>query len=110
MLIDCYCRSQQLLQIVVENQGRVCYGTTLKDFKGILSNVTIGGKILPNWKMKGVPLSNGTRLIEILNEKRNKLGKSGARQNKLDLFLELTQGSMSFWTGTFQTLCNVEAR
>ena len=110
MLIDFDGRSQQLLQIVVENQGRVCYGPTLKDFKGIVSNVTVGGKILTNWKMNGLPLSNGTKLTETLNKKRKKLGKSVARKSKLDLFLDLSKGSMSFWTGTFQTPCNMEAR
>ena len=103
-------RSEQLLQIVVENQGRVCYGPTLKDFKGIISNVTIGGNILTNWKMNGVPLSNGTKLTEILNKKRKKLGKGSSRKSRLDLFLDLSKGSMTFWIGTFRTPCNTEAR
>ena len=40
------CKAQasprQKLQIVVENQGRVCFGSQLADRKGILGNVTLG--------------------------------------------------------------------
>ena len=31
----------QKLQIIVENQGRICYGPNINDFKGIVSNVTL---------------------------------------------------------------------
>ena len=46
----------QKLQIIVENQGRICYGPNINDFKGILSNVTLNGKILENWKMVNLPM------------------------------------------------------
>ena len=34
----------QTLSIVVENQGRICFGADLADRKGILGNVTLGNK------------------------------------------------------------------
>jgi len=49
-------------QIIVEKQGRVGYGPFAKDFKGILSNVTLGGMNLTNWNIQGIPLDNGTTL------------------------------------------------
>ncbi|CAN8004534.1 unnamed protein product [Ixodes hexagonus] len=50
------------LTIIVENTGRINYGPLNKDFKGIVSNVTLGGKCLTNWTMEGVPL---TRLEQL---------------------------------------------
>ena len=35
---------RQKLHIVVENQGRICFGSQLADRKGILGNVTLGKK------------------------------------------------------------------
>ena len=49
----------QKLSIVVENQGRICYGPELADRKGILGNLTLGGKVLTGWKMTGLPLDDG---------------------------------------------------
>uniref|UniRef100_A0A0N5AB25 Beta-galactosidase n=1 Tax=Syphacia muris TaxID=451379 RepID=A0A0N5AB25_9BILA len=43
------------LSIVVENQGRQTY-ETINDYKGILSNVTLDGKVLKNWLMCGINL------------------------------------------------------
>ena len=64
----------QKLSIIVENQGRVCYGSDLADQKGIIGNVTLGHKILLNWKMTGIPLSDGRRLerycMKVLASKR----------------------------------------
>jgi beta-galactosidase len=102
--IPIHARAQQLLQIVVENQGRVCYGPTMKDFKGIVSNVTINGKIITDWKMNGIPLSDGTQLTMVLEE------KTEIEEKKLQRYLDQTRGSMSFWMGSFETDCNEEAR
>ena len=44
---------------MVENQGRICYGAELADRKGILGNVSLGGKVLTGWKMTGLPLDDG---------------------------------------------------
>ena len=49
----------QSLTIVVENQGRICFGAELADRKGILGNVSLGGKALTGWTMTGLPLDDG---------------------------------------------------
>uniref|UniRef100_A0A1B6C0R4 Beta-galactosidase n=1 Tax=Clastoptera arizonana TaxID=38151 RepID=A0A1B6C0R4_9HEMI len=50
-------RPGQTLRLLVENQGRINYGN-FKDFKGILSNVTIDNFIIQDWIHIGYPLSN----------------------------------------------------
>ncbi|XP_078210624.1 beta-galactosidase isoform X3 [Callithrix jacchus] len=37
------------LDLLVENMGRVNYGTYINDFKGLVSNLTLGSKILTGW-------------------------------------------------------------
>lgn len=39
------------LDILVENMGRINYGGGLKDFKGLVSNMTLGGNVLTGWTM-----------------------------------------------------------
>ena len=51
------------LQIIIENQGRICFGPKINDFKGIVSNVTINGKPMENWKMVSFPMD-----LNALNE------------------------------------------
>ncbi|XP_047988776.1 beta-galactosidase-like isoform X2 [Leguminivora glycinivorella] len=51
--------SDSVLSLLVENQGRINYGNALHDFKGILSKVYLGGKVLSgNWSVTGFPLEN----------------------------------------------------
>ncbi|KAG0432489.1 hypothetical protein HPB47_020797 [Ixodes persulcatus] len=50
------------LTIIVENTGRINFGSGNKDLKGIVSNVTLGGHLLTNWTMEGVPLSTPGQL------------------------------------------------
>ena len=64
----------QSLTIVVENQGRICFGADLADRKGILGNVSLGGKVLTGWKMTGLPLDDGpavsrysSKMLETVN-------------------------------------------
>ncbi|CAL5327885.1 unnamed protein product [Camellia sinensis] len=57
------CPSNVRLLILVENMGRVNYGSFIFDRKGILSSVYLDGKILKRWKMFSVPFQN-------LNEKQ----------------------------------------
>ena len=51
-----------MLDIVVENMGRINYGPLLNDSKGILGEVELNGKVLTQWTSKGLPL-NDTSLI-----------------------------------------------
>ncbi|NP_001032730.1 beta-galactosidase [Canis lupus baileyi] len=37
------------LDLLVENMGRVNYGRYINDFKGLISNLTLGSSILTNW-------------------------------------------------------------
>lgn len=39
------------IDILVENQGRVCFGSGISDRKGIFQNVTLGSQTLFNWSM-----------------------------------------------------------
>ena len=39
-------------------QGRINYGPDAKDFKGIVSNVTLGGTVLTRWNMSGLALDD----------------------------------------------------
>ncbi|XP_065208143.1 beta-galactosidase-like isoform X1 [Planococcus citri] len=51
-------RSKAKLQLLVENQGRVNFGSYLKDFKGIISDPRINGRLLTPWTMTGLPFSS----------------------------------------------------
>ena len=49
---------KQTLDILVENLGRINYGTYLNDNrKGITEKVIFNGKVLRNWKMYGFPFN-----------------------------------------------------
>ena len=39
------------LDILVENMGRINYGSALQDPKGIVGNVTLNNTVLTNWMM-----------------------------------------------------------
>ena len=81
-------KSNQLLQILVENQGRINFGPDMDaDQKGVLSSVTLNGHTLDGWKMHGLPLSSLTRNKLVPQHPPLKHGKSG------------------FWVGTFKTPC-----
>lgn len=44
------------VQILVENQGRVCFGPGISDPKGLVSNVTFNDDALTNWTMYPIDL------------------------------------------------------
>uniref|UniRef100_A0A1A7WEN0 Beta-galactosidase n=1 Tax=Iconisemion striatum TaxID=60296 RepID=A0A1A7WEN0_9TELE len=39
------------VDILVENMGRINFGNSIKDFKGLVSNLTLGGVLLSGWTM-----------------------------------------------------------
>ena len=45
-----------LLEILVEGMGRVNYGPSLIDRKGITDRVTLNGMTLMNWEVTGIPM------------------------------------------------------
>ncbi|XP_023222257.1 beta-galactosidase-like [Centruroides sculpturatus] len=49
-------RPNQNITILVENQGRVCFGSGINDTKGIIQNVTLGSTILTDWTIYPVSL------------------------------------------------------
>jgi hypothetical protein len=55
------------LDILVENLGRICYGGMPYNlvYKGLLSNVTLGGKVLKDWELFPLPLNNTHQLLSI---------------------------------------------
>jgi hypothetical protein len=65
------------LQILVENQGRPCYGSLIGESKGLGSKVTLGGHQLynwTNWKVgdgKNLQLSKFVTTLANQNESRN---------------------------------------
>ena len=57
------------LDIVVENMGRINYGSLINDSKGILGSVELDGKVLTNWVSKSVPLNDSSLIpFKQLNE------------------------------------------
>jgi len=89
------------LSIVVENQGRICFGSDLADQKGILGNVTLGGKVVQSWEMTGISFNDGTRLENycrkvLVSSDHNIEMKELLRSN-----LKKSGGKMSFWMGEF---------
>ena len=93
------------LQIIVENQGRSCYGNDINQVKGIASHVVLQNKkgskkVLRNWTMTGYPLED-LKSIDI-----NEVKKRSWRLKSFRLHLVQNKGSMSFWKGTFKTPCN----
>ena len=61
--------SKGRLLIVVENQGRINYGSGIDDRKGILGSVTINGVVLKGWKSLSYPLKDLSSISfkELLN-------------------------------------------
>lgn len=59
------------LTIVAENQGRLNNGVT--DLKGLISNVTLGSKILQNWVMTPIPLNDTHTIHKLRSNSSNPL-------------------------------------
>jgi len=102
----------QTLSIVVENQGRICFGADLADRKGILGNVTLGNKVLTDWKMIGLPLDNGNQVLKYVeNALKYKTKKRISKYSSRDeLEGQLSGGKMTFWHGEFTLGNSLETR
>ena len=55
------------LTILVENMGRVGYGKSNVDFKGLIKNVTLDSQVLIDWQAFGLPFNNTARLTKFVN-------------------------------------------
>lgn len=53
---------ESMLDIVVENLGRICYGTLINDSKGILDGVSFNSKPVKQWISKSVPLNDTSKI------------------------------------------------
>eukprot|EP00092_Neocalanus_flemingeri_P024878 GFUD01026976.1.p1 GENE.GFUD01026976.1~~GFUD01026976.1.p1 ORF type:complete len:678 (+),score=151.84 GFUD01026976.1:30-2036(+) len=91
----------QKLSLVVENQGRICYGPALADQKGIVGNVTLGGQVLKGWEMTGMPLENGARLEKYCAKVLTSTTKNMEMKKLLRENLGRSGGKMTFWAGEF---------
>ncbi|XP_023341954.1 beta-galactosidase isoform X3 [Eurytemora carolleeae] len=98
-------RDGDLIRVLVENQGRICFGPDLRDRKGIIGNVTLGGKILKNWKISGLTFTEKTvqALEKLISEN---LRNGGTRRQVQDQDLNTSQGRMSVWAAMFQLQSN----
>ena len=94
-----------VLQILVENQGRIGYGPFAKDFKGIVGHVSFGGQNLTGWSMYGMPLDKPKLLEKYATETLK--GQTDDPDIRLALFKSLyeSRGQGSFWHGTFNVPC-----
>lgn len=72
------------LQILVENQGRINQNV-MNDFKG-LGDVKLDGKMLENWKITGFPLSDASRIDDLIRESDDNDISSNDYSNHLSHF------------------------
>ena len=79
----------ETLQILVENQGRICFGKDINDFKGIVGNVTLNGHILEDWTMTGYPFSDPDSLQYIWSDLSVKKLFGNNFESKLRIFILL---------------------
>ncbi|KAF8777677.1 beta-galactosidase-like [Argiope bruennichi] len=63
----------QKIEILVENQGRICSGYYINDRKGIFQNVTLGSQMLVNWTMTPIVMDSDS--IEQIGGWKNNMKK-----------------------------------
>ncbi|KAM7063877.1 beta-galactosidase isoform 2-T2 [Molossus nigricans] len=57
-------RAGATLDLLVENMGRVNYGHYIKDYKGLISNLTLNSSILTNWMIFPLDTENAVCHLE----------------------------------------------
>ncbi|XP_068224951.1 beta-galactosidase-like [Palaemon carinicauda] len=88
----------QTLSIIVESQGRVCFGPGINDFKGLTTKPTIEDRELKNWRMTPIPVTHTKRLSSALDNLEETLAQQLLRHTQLQ---GTPQGGMSFYRGSF---------
>ncbi|CAL8127088.1 unnamed protein product [Orchesella dallaii] len=90
-------RNGQTISLLVENQGRVCYGSEINESKGPGTNVTLGSKVLRNWEIFPIGSIDGKKLTKY------SIGlKSNLINNYESPLTEIrNRGSGSFFVGNF---------
>ncbi|MGD6818031.1 glycoside hydrolase family 35 protein [Metabacillus sp. 84] len=92
------------LEILVENMGRVNYGKHLKDRKGIIENLWIGGQYWFNWEVVPLSLEGGDlEWIAGSDHRFPKFFKSTVNvQERADTFVDMTGWTKGFvWVNSF---------
>jgi len=79
--------NNQTLCILVENQGRIAYGSGIKDFKGLTGAVKLSGRNLTEWYHYSLPF-NGTENLEQFTSNSFKSGSPA-------------KGTLSLFSSTF---------
>ncbi|XP_027139576.1 beta-galactosidase [Larimichthys crocea] len=77
------------LDILVENMGRINYGKEINDFKGLVSNLTLGANTLDNWIMYSLSIDEAIS--------QGLLGETKPREAPQPATLSLP----TFYKGTF---------
>ncbi|KAF8011578.1 hypothetical protein BT93_J2001 [Corymbia citriodora subsp. variegata] len=96
------CASRITLYVLVENMGRVNYGSYMFDMKGILSSVYLNGRVLLGWKMFSIPLHNlneATTIHPIVQ-----VGHSGVTRVLFNKSINKSDGATrepAFYAGSF---------
>ncbi len=93
------------IQILVENQGRIGYGPFAKDFKGLVNNVTLNGKILEHWNIFSMPLNDTNLLIKYATTSLEVMASNPRAAQKVGENFEAARGQAGFWYGEFQVPC-----
>ncbi|XP_055523433.1 beta-galactosidase-like isoform X1 [Wyeomyia smithii] len=89
----------ETLQIIVENEGRINFGTP-NDFKGILGRVFINTQPIQNWTMTGIPLDDIGRLSKFIHNKLQENDLHPMKQLRLPRGFPIQRGPTLFY-GTF---------
>ncbi|KAF2363364.1 Glycoside hydrolase 35 catalytic domain [Trinorchestia longiramus] len=84
--VPVYARKGQKLSIVVESQGRICYGQDINDSKGVVPPITLGANSVTNWTSTAVPLTDISWLQSL----------DSANSRSAD------EGAIMFYNGTFR--------
>ncbi|XP_042192242.1 beta-galactosidase-1-like protein [Callorhinchus milii] len=87
-------RAHDRLDIVVENMGRVNFGTDVNDFKGLISNLSLGSDVLVDWQIFSLDIDGAV--------------EAGAEQLRADRAAPWSAGPSgqgpAFYTGSFVSL------
>ena len=54
---------EMVVEIVVENMGRISYGSLINDSKGILNDITLGGRLLKKWISQSVAMNDTSKIL-----------------------------------------------
>lgn len=94
-----YARPNQTISIVVESQGRICFGSHINDFKGLTTNATISDHTLENWSMVPLPLTNSKRLASAISRLHRWATSERLPMHRL---MGTEKGGMTFYSGSFE--------